>query len=93
MDRRHLAGSERGQLRIMVSQIPIAGPGASAFRFLDNAKAKVLAFKIAPNGAYFRVKLAKRACFSAKIGGFSGFLFTDEYMGRFFKLFVLFHLH
>jgi hypothetical protein len=61
MDRRYLAGSERGQLRIVVFQIPNAGAGTHAFRFLDNAKAKVLAFKIAPNGASFRMKLAKKA--------------------------------
>jgi hypothetical protein len=45
------------------------------------AKAKMLALKIAPNGAFFREKQAKKVCFLAIIGGFPGFLFTDEYTG------------
>jgi hypothetical protein len=50
-----------------------------AARFLDHAEAKMLSLKIAPNGASFRAKLAKRPVFWPKIGGFPGFLFTDEY--------------
>jgi hypothetical protein len=34
--------------------------------------------KIAPNEAFFRLKLAKNGCFWPKIGDFPGFKFTDE---------------
>jgi hypothetical protein len=37
------------------------------------------ALKIAPNGGFFRSKLAKKGCFRPIIGDFPGFLFTDEY--------------
>jgi hypothetical protein len=38
------------------------------------------ALKIAPNGAFFRSKLAKKGCFRPITGDFQGFLFTDEYI-------------
>ena len=50
------------------------------------------ALKIAPNGAYFRAKLAKMASFWAKIGDFSGFLFTDEYSGSIGQAVCFVHL-
>jgi hypothetical protein len=43
------------------------------------AKAKMQTLKSAPKEAFFRTKLAKKACFLAKNGGFSVFLFTDKY--------------
>jgi len=43
-----------------------------AARFLEKAEAKMLSLNMAPNGAFFRTKLAREACFLVKNRRFSG---------------------